>query len=1042
MNRAAIRLAVVFAVCLSSFIAARGAPPPLARAAALEDSLSSPGLSIAARGAPPRLLLAPQASSPKPQASGVREPAWSPDGKRLAVSWFEAIWTMTPEGRDAKHVVTRTGGWVSERDPAWSHDGKSIAFSADTSGEFDIWVAPAGGGAARRVTSMPGDERWPSWTRDGRVLFSHRNPKQSWQLYAADPGAAAPPVKLTPDADAEWQGSVSPDGKLVAFVSDRDRGTDVADIWVRELPAKDAGAAIPKQARVTSTAGLEGKPAWSSDSTRLAYFASRPGQQNGVWVSEVPGLGVQLAPGARSSFISAAGAPPPAARAAALEDSLSSRGSSTPTLAPPVLASRHTGSPTWSPDGQSLAIATFPITNAAYNGNPNRNDDDPPVALAGAGEYVLWCVDAPRATDQNARSPDLADADNSRWMPAFDRVWQTLKALYYGSGESAAKWDALRATYRPKAAGARDANAAEDAIDAMLAEQPLIKPALESTRAVVASGNPLASRAGALVLERGGNVVDAGIAVAFALGVVEPDATSIGGDGEAILFLKGMAEPVVVEYKDMTPSHALLDNPKIFNPNGSRTAPDGPTVANIPGVVAGLDLLYQKYGSKKVGWADLIAPAITLADEGFVLDEALPTTVAAGRGSFAKYPEAAKVFMPGGRLPRAGDRFVNPDYAETLRTLAREGGQSFYRGTIARRIAADMADNGGIITAEDLAQYRAMERKPLVGHYRNHAVFSAPPPVSTGAQLIETLNILDNYQPRPGAAYTSDADYWHYVIESWRVRDGPGRIGDPERISVDLGNHLEPAHALERFKLIDPRRAYVAPAGGRGGLGLEAWGVGPREPGEPGEPGEPTRVQTGTTAFVVADVDGNMIAFTQTLSTWGGNYYVSKGLGFLYNDHFRGGGRGVQPLTRSSSTSVPTLVFAPSPIDPGRYGIPGSTPLLAVGCAGNAWIPASVYNIITNVIDSRMGAQQAIEAPRFLIGNDGSTGKSRVQIEDRIPRAILTDLEARGHTFVKVGRKGEVKYGYAAVAVVNAAKGTVEGGAEPRRSHGTAAPGK
>jgi gamma-glutamyltranspeptidase len=188
-----------------------------------------------------------------------------------------------------------------------------------------------------------------------------------------------------------------------------------------------------------------------------------------------------------------------------------------------------------------------------------------------------------------------------------------------------------------------------------------------------------------------------------------------------------------------------------------------------------------------------------------------------------------------------------------------------------------------------------------------------------------------------------------------------------------------------------------------------------------------------------------MIAFTQTLSTWGGNYYVSKGLGFLYNDHFRGGGGGrgggfgaMLPLLRSSSTSVPTLVFAPSPVDPGRYGIPGYVPRLALGCAGNAWIPASVYDVLLNVVDGGMDAQHAIEAPRFLIGN-GEGGRSRVQIEDRIPRAILADLESRGHTFAKVGRKGEVKYGYVSVAVINAAKGTVEAGAEPRRSHGAVA---
>lgn len=180
-----------------------------------------------------------------------------------------------------------------------------------------------------------------------------------------------------------------------------------------------------------------------------------------------------------------------------------------------------------------------------------------------------------------------------------------------------------------------------------------------------------------------------------------------------------------------------------------------------------------------------------------------------------------------------------------------------------------------------------------------------------------------------------------------------------------------------------------------------------------------------------------MVAITQTLSTWGGNFYVSKGLGFLYNDHFRGGrGTGygsMLPLQRHSSTSVPTLLFAPSEVDPGRYGIPGFTPRLAVGAAGNAWIPASVYNIILNVVDGGLGAQRAIEAPRMLIGN-APTG-SRVQIEDRFPRTLLERLEAMGHTFAKVGRKGEVAQGYAAVALINAAKGTVEGGAEPRRSH-------
>jgi gamma-glutamyltranspeptidase len=245
--------------------------------------------------------------------------------------------------------------------------------------------------------------------------------------------------------------------------------------------------------------------------------------------------------------------------------------------------------------------------------------------------------------------------------------------------------------------------------------------------------------------------------------------------------------------------------------------------------------------------------------------------------------------------------------------------------------------------------------------------------------------------------------------------------------------------------LIDPRKVYVAPQGGRGRGGgpgaapLAAGHVDLDDAVADGMAGP--GIQTGTTSFAAADPEGNMIAVTQTLSTWGGNFYVSKGLGFLYNDHFRGGRGGTAygsmlPLMRSSSTSAPTLVFAPR-AGGGGTGIDQFTPRLAVGAAGNAWIPASVYDIILNVVDGGMGAQRAIEAPRFLIGN-APGGGSRVQIEDRISRAILRELEARGHAFAKVGRKGEVKYGYAAVVLVNPTKGTAEGGAEPRRSHAVA----
>ena len=314
----------------------------------------------------------------------------------------------------------------------------------------------------------------------------------------------------------------------------------------------------------------------------------------------------------------------------------------------------------------------------------------------------------------------------------------------------------------------------------MVAEQPLIKPLVVSDRAVVVSGNPLASRAGALALEKGGNIVDAAIAVSFALGVVEPDASGIGGDGMAILYLKGMTEPVAIDYKDQVPIRATRDNPLLTASTG-----DGPSAANIPGVVAGLDLLYRSYASKKIPWSDLVAPAIDYAETGYELDAALPTTIAEGRKFFEKYRSSSRIYLPDGKVPKAGDRFVNKDYAATLRTIAKDGAEAFYRGSIARRIADDMAKNGGLITVDDLAQYRAIERRPLAGRYRDHQIYSAPPPVSTGATLIETLQILENYQPKPGATYAP-----RRRLPSLRDRVlARARPGTANRRSGALGRH-------------------------------------------------------------------------------------------------------------------------------------------------------------------------------------------------------------------------------------------------------------
>ena len=945
------------------------------------------------------LLLSALALTPHAQAgaTGMREPAWAPDGKRLLVVFLDRIWTTLPDGRDARELTRMSG---SEREPAFSHDGKRIAYAADYGSGFDLYVVSARGGTPQRLTSLPGDERSPSWTPDGRIVFAYRPEHATqWDLFIVDadaPEDARVPIALTQSPDDEMQPRVSPDGRRVAFVSNRDNDDGDYDLWIMRLLDRGTGAAGERTARrgpaerLARARGFDGFPAWSPDGNRLAYYAVRDGVGS-TWVFNIEPL--------------TDGEP---------------RGLDRPESLP-VLVSRHGGALTWSPDGQSILIGEIPNPDLGYNGDPTRDLTDGPPLFGLEHAYQLWTVPAPRLADEGGRAvTPLVAPSGAALAQAFDDVWWTLKRLYYTSGEPARQWDALRARLRPRAEQAKSAAGLEQAIDDLVAAQPLVKPEVVSPRAVVVSGHPLASEAGRLVLEHGGNVVDAAIAVAFTLGVVEPDASGLGGDGQAVVFLKGMAEPTVVEYKDETPRAATLENPKVFR-NG-RLVSDGPAAANIPGEVAGLDYLYSHYGSGHVSWPDLLDSAIRHADNGFALDQTLPSTVREARRYFQKYPTAARIYLPNRQVPSPGDRFVNHDYAATLRVIAREGADAFYRGSIAHRIADDMEANGGLITYDDLAQYHAVERKPVFARYRGHVLYTPGPPVGAGISLLEAFQVLGNYHPQAHATAATDADYWHYLIESWKTRDRILRVADPAKWPVDYEEHLDPTHAAQLFRRIRPGTA-------------ARYGDDADEPGLSAE-----RIGSGTTAIVVADGDGNMVAMTNTLSTWGGSFYVSRGLGFLYNNHLRAsravpGSYGqLMPLTRSNTANVPVLVFRE---DAGRQ-----MPYLGVAVAGNAWIPASTYSIIAGVIDGGMSMQEAIEAPRFLVARDPADAlgnAARVEIEDRFPRSELQDLIARGHRFQKVGRKGEMRYGYASGVRIDPDTHLVEGGADPRRSHAAVA---
>jgi gamma-glutamyltranspeptidase/glutathione hydrolase len=296
--------------------------------------------------------------------------------------------------------------------------------------------------------------------------------------------------------------------------------------------------------------------------------------------------------------------------------------------------------------------------------------------------------------------------------------------------------------------------------------------------------------------------------------------------------------------------------------------------------------------------------------------------------------------------------------------------------------------------------------------------------VTAGVSLLQTLQILDGAPREKRGRFTEDSGAFHYMVESWK-RAGRGNLAaDPAFFPIDLDEPLSPAWAKKQSATIVAGKATVDPEF-------------PEDP-EDERDYRRERIGTGTTAAVVMDAEGNMVALTQTLSTWGGAFYVSDGLGFLYNNHLRSFRRQprrfntLTPLARAATGIAPTLIFK-------REG-ERSTPVMAVGAAGNAWISAAVYQIITGVLDRGLGPQQAVEQPRFLIGRKQFPPRqapipSRILYEDVIPRKVVDEMRAYGHRLEPIGLKGELVMGYASVAVRDPSSGVVRGGADPRRSH-------
>ncbi|MFQ5704684.1 MAG: gamma-glutamyltransferase [Gemmatimonadales bacterium] len=919
--------------------------------------------------------------------TGVRTPAYSPTG-RLALEINGDLWLREPG--DGGPMVQLTSGPAWDVEPAWTPDGKALVFSSNRAGNFDLWKIEVVDNEVgdnselatpTTITSSPDAEGEPSVAANGDIVFTRgRGPLSD--LWILSSGEFR---RLTKRKGAERSPAVSPDGRQVAYVS--------------ELAGR-------RQLRIRSVDGDDDRlvignmqpeyPTWSPQGNLIA-FATRRGHI-GVWITPVDGHYTNL-------------------------------------------MSTKRAYPAWLPDGKQIALAELPRAEPTYNGDPNRLDDRK-VGDLDAWEGRLWLVPAPAVPDAGVRELQFAAstgrAEHNGQL--FDRVWNRMKRLYYRTS-NAGQWDALKAKLRPRAVAAHTREEAEAATYEIIRQHPHMRTEV-SGKAAVSSANSMATAAGIAILQRGGNVIDAAVAVSFVLGVVEPDASGPGGYGEMVLYLSGMTEPAVIEFLTRVPEHGGLDNAALLE-NGSLPS-DGPVLANVPGTVAGMWKAWKEYGSGELKWAELVEPAIQLAENGFVLDDAFTTTLARERDRFLKYESSTALFFPNGEPLAPGDTLRNADLAWTLRQIAEGGADAFYRGPVAKRLVSDLRGKGNAISLSDMARYFAATREPVRGTYHGHTIYSSAPAASGGASLIAKLNLLDQFA-KP-ALYTTDAATLHAMIEAWKLAPSLfGRLADPDLWPVDIGPALDKASAKRRWGRCFKADKSSGPAElGTNGDELEcakdgkvttSWGE--ELPGCDWSDDRGCR-SSGTTAFALADADGNLVAVTQTLGTWGGNFYVSPGLGFLYNDKMRSyrtdpaafGAR--IPFSRHSTSIAPTLVFKGT----GEQ----KTPFLAVGAAGNAWITSAVYQMVAATIDRDLGPQDALELPRFLVGVRRQKSEVKdivVQIEDGFAPEVIRRLKAMGHEFQRISLRGELRMGYGAAVRIDGA--TVTGGADPRRSGAAAA---
>jgi gamma-glutamyltranspeptidase / glutathione hydrolase len=552
---------------------------------------------------------------------------------------------------------------------------------------------------------------------------------------------------------------------------------------------------------------------------------------------------------------------------------------------------------------------------------------------------------------------------------------------------------------------------ADPVISALATARPVV-----ARHGMVVTQEAAASRVGLDILKRGGNAVDAAVAIGFALAVTLPRAGNLGGGGFMLIHRTDLNQTIAIDYRETAPAATtkgvFLDANGEADPFKSRYSG---LAIGVPGTVAGLGLAWRKYGSGKFSFADLIAPAIALAREGLTVDDDVADSLPLAAAALGRRPSSARIYLrPDGSVPQAGDHIALDDLAATLETIAAKGAAGFYSGPVAQKIVEAVNAAGGRMTIEDLANYRAVERQPVRGTYRGYDVVSMPPPSSGGAHIIEILNILEGF-PLAAQGLNSAASL-HELAEAEKLAyaDRAAYLGDPDFVKIPLAGLTSKIYAEHLRALIAPDRS---------------------RPAADIRPGEPERYESDqTTHFSVVDSDGNAVANTYTLNLPYGSGLVAEGTGVLLNnelDDFAarpdaanaygllgGDANAPGPMKRPLSSMSPTLVLK------------GGKLLIATGSPGGSTIISTVSQIILNVIDHGLNVAEAENAPRA----HDQLWPDELRIERGMSPDTILLLEAMGHKVVLRNAMGSAN------TIVRTPDGELEG-ASDLRQRGTLAIG-